>query len=218
MAADADRMAAYVAELARLWAAHPTAYIHEFEKASRHLHEPWHDGQVHSAACLDIFNVAPDGTAFWGNPELLPATETTLRGLRFDPTVVDPWAAVHQPAYRDFVVESRAGVHACRAKCAYFDSCRGGNPSHKYYETGRFDGTLHATCVLSHMPVRDALFALLGGPVSDAQHQQGQEYGGQDRHGGQQSADTARVPTPSFASPPPRTPLPTLEGGICACS
>jgi uncharacterized protein len=45
-----------------------------------------------------------------------------------------------------WVAEALAGVAACRAACAYFSYCRGGQPANKYFETGRLDSTETVFC------------------------------------------------------------------------
>ncbi|MGB5241337.1 MAG: GRRM system radical SAM/SPASM domain protein, partial [Prochlorococcaceae cyanobacterium] len=42
--------------------------------------------------------------------------------------------------------EIEAGVQLCRQECAYFGLCGGGAGSNKYWEHGRFDGSVTEAC------------------------------------------------------------------------
>jgi uncharacterized protein len=159
--ADKPRVASYLGELLALWATHPRSYIKEFETLARKLHRGLDENDFQSLGCLDIVNVTPAGQAFWGNPELMSAVRGPLSHLLFDPATTDLWAARSTEPYQLFEQETYAGVERCRTECSYFASCRGGNPAHKFYDSGRFDISTHPSCELNDMVVADAMRTLL---------------------------------------------------------
>ncbi|GAB7106571.1 GRRM system radical SAM/SPASM domain protein [Streptomyces phaeofaciens JCM 4814] len=61
-----------------------------------------------------------------------------------------------------WVAEALAGIDACRAGCALFAYCRGGQAANKYFETGRLDATETAFC-------RSSRKLLMEGLIHDAE-------------------------------------------------
>ncbi|MET8582380.1 cyclophane-forming radical SAM peptide maturase AmcB [Streptomyces collinus] len=69
-----------------------------------------------------------------------------------------------------WVAEALAGIDACRAACALFAYCRGGQAANKYFETGRLDVTETVFC-------RNSRQLLMEGLMRDAERTAGRNVG-----------------------------------------
>ena len=106
--------------------------------------------------------IMPDGRVVPLSPELAGFTDPTygdftvgnvlttpLRDLVADLEHTVPWAA-------EFV----AGVEACRSGCEYFGFCGGAQAGNRFFEHGRFDGTVTNHCRNSKIRLLDGVMDL----------------------------------------------------------
>jgi uncharacterized protein len=64
-------------------------------------------------------------------------------------------AAAAQPS--GWIAEYLTGVEACRASCGYFGFCGGAHAANRYFEHGRFDGTMTRHCVNSKISLLEGV-------------------------------------------------------------
>jgi len=143
------RVCGFWAELVAAWRRDPRIHLREIEWALRY-----------AAAVLD-------GTA----DEVLPRHIDPTPTVGYDGSVVllsPELAGFSDPRYGDFssgnvlrtplpdilsraldtpwVPEFLAGVESCRTSCGYFGFCGGAHAANRYFEQGRFDGTVTNHC------------------------------------------------------------------------
>jgi uncharacterized protein len=145
----AEAVTAFWAELVTAWRRDPRIHLREVEWSLRY-----------AGAVLD-------GTA----DEVLPRRLDPIPTVAYDGSVVllsPELAGFHHPRYGDFtsgsvlttplgdilagatdtpwIREFLDGVEACRATCPYFGFCGGAHAANRYFEHGRFDGTVTDHC------------------------------------------------------------------------
>jgi uncharacterized protein len=145
----AEAVTAFWAELVTAWRRDPRIHLREVEWSLRY-----------AGAVLD-------GTA----DEVLPRRLDPIPTVAHDGSVVllsPELAGFHDPRYGDFtsgnvlttslgdilagatgtpwIREFLDGVEACRATCPYFGFCGGAHAANRYFEHGRFDGTVTNHC------------------------------------------------------------------------
>jgi len=155
---DLRRVEQYLDRLLDLWAEHPDSYIRDFEQVSRRIFggaQPRPDAD--NLGCLDILNVSANGDFYWGNPELMSATQGALTNIRFNLDRDDVWGCRSTTAFQAYQEQVHQGVRKCREVCTYFEGCQGGNPAHKFYEFGSFDVTAHTSCALNDQVVQNLM-------------------------------------------------------------
>lgn len=160
---DLPRAEAYISRLLDLWGQYPDSYVRTFDQTARRVFggtQPKPDPD--NLGCLDILNVSYDGTFFWGNPELMSATRGPLRKVTGNILQDHVWGFKSRPEFILYQNEIHDGVARCRATCAFFEGCQGGNPAHKYYEFGSFDRTEHTSCRIDDQVVQALMLRKLG--------------------------------------------------------
>jgi len=94
-----------------------------------------------------IVNVDARGHISTFDPELLAVHTDRFGDFVFGHVLRDRLVEITaNPKFQEVAAEMAAGVAACRASCAYFGLCGGGAGSNKYWEHGRFDGTVTQHC------------------------------------------------------------------------
>jgi uncharacterized protein len=140
----------YVQFLERFWtlveADGRALRVREFDDAEGRIldHNPRRNSQTDPlinltvAANGDFSTFCPEllGTSFPGYPNFALGNvhETGLRDSLRTPSFLRLWQQI------------RVGVEACRAECAHFEVCGGGNPSNKIAENGSFATTRTRNC------------------------------------------------------------------------
>src|SRR5690606_14679221 len=61
-------------------------------------------------------------------------------------TPLDEIVAAVSAAAAGWIAEYLTGVEACRESCPYFGFCGGAHAANRYFEHGRFDGTVTEHC------------------------------------------------------------------------
>ena len=157
---DRPQLRSFLGRLIELWGMHPEQYIRDFDQLARRLFgggSTRADVDFNNHGCLDILNVMADGDFFWGNPELLSATSKQLREARGSLAQSDVWQFRSSAAFKAMEDATHRGIQKCLDECPYFVGCRGGNPAHKFYTTGRFDASSHLTCELNDQLIAELL-------------------------------------------------------------
>jgi uncharacterized protein len=99
---------------------------------------------------LAMMSVAWDGSVGTFSPELLGTSHARFGDFYFGNVLNN---SIHEIANESRLVraarEISIGVDRCRSSCRYFAFCRGGAPSNKLGETGRFDSTTTMFCTLT---------------------------------------------------------------------
>ena len=148
--ADLPKLEAFFGRLIELWGKYPSAFIRDIDQLTRRLFgDRKFESNYTNLGCLDILNVTAEGDFFWGNPELLSATKSDLRDIRFNLSKDDVWGSRSSPGFQKVEAEIHRGVEKCHNECPYFVGCQGGNPAHKFYEHKRFDVSSHVSCRLN---------------------------------------------------------------------
>jgi uncharacterized protein len=146
-----DAVRAFWAELTEAWRADPRIELREVEWALRYA------GATLAGAADELLprqhdpipTIAYDGRVVLLSPELAgfsdPAYGDFTSGNVLD-TPLDEIVAAASAAPAGWIAEYLAGVEACRASCPYFGFCGGAHAANRYFEHGRFDGTVTEHC------------------------------------------------------------------------
>jgi uncharacterized protein len=148
----AEAVTAFWSELVTAWRRDPRIHLREIEWSLRYL-----------AAVLDgtadrvlprrldpIPTVAHDGSVVLLSPELAGFHDPRYGDFTSGNVLATPLSeilatasgATGTPWIREFLT----GVEACRATCPYFGFCGGAHAANRYFEHGRFDGTVTDHC------------------------------------------------------------------------
>lgn len=96
------------------------------------------------------------------SPELLGAASSEYGNFIFGNVRENSFAEILEaPNLRRAQADIDVGIRRCEASCDYFSLCRGGSPSNKYFELGRFDGTQTKYCRHAKMAMIDAALDVL---------------------------------------------------------
>ncbi len=107
---------------------------------------------------LAIVSIAWNGDIGTFSPEMLGTSDPRFGLLTFGNVASHSFADVlAHPRLRQIAAEISRGVGRCRKACPYFGFCRGGAPSNKLGETGRFDTTVTSFCRLTYMVITEAV-------------------------------------------------------------
>jgi len=143
------------AALTAAWRRDPRLHLREVEWALRY-----------AAAVLDgteddvlprqldpIPTVAHDGTVILLSPELAGFTHPRYGDFSSGNVLATPLPELltAAPVTTPWIGEFLAGVAACREQCPYFGFCGGAHAANRYFEIGRFDGTVTNHCRNSKM-------------------------------------------------------------------
>lgn len=163
---DDGRVRSFWAELTAAWRRDPRLEVREVEWALRYAGATLTGEQD---ALLPrrhdpIPTIAHDGRVVLLSPELAGFTSPTYGDFTSGSVLSTPLTELVARAARapqGWVAEFLSGVEACRASCAYFGFCGGAHAANRYFEQGRFDGTVTRHC-------RNSKIALLEGVLEHA--------------------------------------------------
>ena len=142
---------AFWAELTQAWRADPRIELREVEWALRYA------GASLAGAADELLprqhdpipTIGYDGRVVLLSPELAGFTDQRYgdfsSGSVLD-TPLDEIVAAVQARPDGWIAEYLTGVEACRTSCPYFGFCGGAHASNRYFEHGRFDGTVTDHC------------------------------------------------------------------------
>jgi uncharacterized protein len=163
---EAQRVRAFWSELTAAWRADPVLEVREVEWALRFAgatlageadallprrHDP-------------IPTIAHDGGVVLLSPELAGFASADYGDFTSGSVLETPLSAIVARAAEHpsgWIAEYLSGVEACRSSCAYFGFCGGAHAANRYFEHGRFDGTLTQHC-------RNSKISLLEGVLDHA--------------------------------------------------
>jgi uncharacterized protein len=156
------------AELVTAWRRDPRIHLREVEWSLRYVAAVL-EGTADSVLPrqLDpIPTVAEDGSVVLLSPELAGFTDPRYGDFTSGNVLETPLgeilaAAPGTPWIREFLL----GVEACRSTCPYFGFCGGAHAANRYFEHGRFDGTVTDHC-------RNSKIRLLEGVLDHARDHQ----------------------------------------------
>ena len=148
----AEAVTAFWSELVSAWRRDPRVHLREIEWSLRYLGAVL-DGtadQVLPRRLDPIPTVAHDGSVVLLSPELAgfhdPRYGDFTSGNVLAPPLSEILAAEAGGTGTPWIREFLAGVEACRATCPYFGFCGGAHAANRYFEHGRFDGTVTDHC------------------------------------------------------------------------
>lgn len=150
----AEAVTAFWAELVTAWRRDPRIHLREIEWSLRYV------GAVLDGTADDVLprrldpipTVAHDGSVVLLSPELAGFDDPRYGDFTSGNVLSTPLGdilagATETPWIREFL----AGVEACRTMCPYFGFCGGAHAANRYFELGRFDGTVTDHCRNSKM-------------------------------------------------------------------
>jgi len=146
-----EAVRAFWAELTEAWRADPRIELREVEWALRYA------GATLAGAADELLprqhdpipTIAYDGRVVLLSPELAgfsdPGYGDFTSGNVLE-TPLDEIVAAVSAAPAGWIAEYLTGVEACRESCPYFGFCGGAHAANRYFEHGRFDGTVTEHC------------------------------------------------------------------------
>jgi uncharacterized protein len=148
---DGAAVRAFWAELTAAWRREPRIEVREVEWALRYAGAALagEDDQLLPRRHDPIPTVARDGSVVLLSPELAGFTSERYGDFTSGRVLDTPLAEIVASAARTpsgWIAEYLTGVEACRATCGYFGFCGGAHAANRYFEQGRFDGTVTRHC------------------------------------------------------------------------
>jgi uncharacterized protein len=146
---DPTAVRGFWSELTAAWRAAPTMHLREIEWTLRYV------GAVLDGTADDLLprrldpvpTVAHDGSVVLLSPELAGFRDHRYGDFSSGNVLRDGLAQLlAEPARTGWIPEFLTGVEACRSSCPYFGFCGGGHAANRYFEHGRFDGTVTEHC------------------------------------------------------------------------
>ena len=153
---DAERVRGFWSELTAAWRADPRLEVREVEWALRFAGAMLAgDGDALLPRRHDpIPTIAHDGGVVLLSPELAGFTDAGYgdftSGSVLSASLADIVAGAAQRPV-GWIAEYLTGVERCRATCSYFGFCGGAHAANRFFEHGRFDGTVTRHCRNSKM-------------------------------------------------------------------
>jgi uncharacterized protein len=148
---DGGAVRAFWAELTAAWRADPRIELREIEWALRYAGAALvgTDDDLLPRQFDPIPVIAEDGRVVLLSPELAGFTDPRYGDFSSGNVLDRPLheivaRAAAQP--EGWIAEYLDGVEACRSACPYFGFCGGAHAANRYFEHGRFDGTLTDHC------------------------------------------------------------------------
>jgi len=148
---DPARVRAFWAQLTAAWRRDPRIEVREVEWALRFAAAAL-AGQADELLPRrhdPIPTIGHDGGVLLLSPELAGFHSERYGDFTSGSVLQRPLDAIVAEAARQpsgWVAEYLAGVEGCRAACGYFGFCGGAHAANRYFEHGRFDGTLTRHC------------------------------------------------------------------------
>lgn len=145
-----DAVRAFWCELVAAWRRDPRIHLREIEWVLRYAQAVL-DGaadEVLPRSLDPIPTVATDGRVFLLSPELAGFTDSGYGDFSSGNVLRTPLhrLLVDAASSAGWIPEYLNGVEACRAQCSYFGFCGGAHAANRYFEHGRFDGTVTNHC------------------------------------------------------------------------
>jgi uncharacterized protein len=146
-------------ELFREWQLDPRIRVREFDHALTWMATTIQGRAKNNPGRLDVWpTVAYNGDIFLFSPEFMAVNKSEVERFCVGNVIRDDLQRVVDTAIGNpFVAEFEHGVSKCARSCAYFDFCRGGHASNKYYETGSLDATETNYCRNGKIALIDAI-------------------------------------------------------------
>ena len=159
---------AFWSELTAAWRAQPRIELREIEWALRYA------GAALAGTADELLPrqqdpipvIAYDGRVVLLSPELAGFTDPKYGDFasgRIPDTTLHEIVAAAAARPTGWIAEFLAGVEACRAGCPYFGFCGGAHAANRYFEHGRFDGTLTDHCRNSKISLLEGVLDHAGG-------------------------------------------------------
>jgi uncharacterized protein len=150
-ARSAEAVQAFWAELSAAWFADPRIELREVEWALRYAGAVLAGG---ADALLPrqrdpIPTIAHDGRVVLFSPELAGFRDPRYGDFASGNVLTRPLAEIVAATVATpdgWIAEYLAGTEQCRDTCPYFGFCGGGQASNRFFELGRFDGTITEHC------------------------------------------------------------------------
>ncbi|ASO21016.1 uncharacterized protein FHR81_001985 [Actinoalloteichus hoggarensis] len=160
---DSGQVRAFWSALAEAWSSDCRIELRDVDRVLSYASEVLDGRAPYGAAAIDpLPTVAWNGAVTLISPEL--AGFKSNRFNRFEcgnVLALGLDSIIERGMSSEWVVEYRRGLDRCRSTCRFFDFCGGGQPSNKYFEHGRFDGTETNYC-------RNGRMALIEGVLDAA--------------------------------------------------
>ncbi len=148
---DGAAVRAFWAELTAAWRRDPRTEVREVEWALRYAGAAL-AGQADELLPRrhdPIPTISYDGRVVLLSPELAGFTSERYGDFSSGSVLETPLAAIVALAAQapsGWIAEYLDGVEACRATCRYFGFCGGAHAANRFFEQGRFDGTVTRHC------------------------------------------------------------------------
>lgn len=164
---DSAKVRAFWAELTAAWCRDPRLEVREVEWALRYAGASLAgDADLLLPRRHDpIPTIGHDGRVVLLSPELAGFESARYGDFTSGSVLVTPLSEIVASAARTpsgWIAEYLSGVEACRHTCPYFGFCGGAHAANRYFEQGRFDGTVTRHC-------RNSKISLLEGVLDHAQ-------------------------------------------------
>lgn len=166
---DLPNLRLYFKRLFELWLEFPDFYIKDFNMLVTRLFDPaFLNVGLNNAGCLDIMTINPDGSYFFGNPELAGSIDKRFNNFIYGNILNDDIMDIRQsPPFIRQQQQIFSGIEKCKQECVYFAGCRGGNSAHKYFQFNRFDVSSHLTCELNDKTIIELFLSTLESENND---------------------------------------------------
>lgn len=136
-------------ELVAAWRRDPRIHVREIEWTLRYVAAVLDDtvDDLLPAQLDPIPTIGYDGSVVLLSPELAGFTDPRYGDFTSGNVLETPLPELlAEPERTPWISEFLAGVEACRATCPYFGFCGGAHAANRYFEHGRFDGTVTDHC------------------------------------------------------------------------
>jgi uncharacterized protein len=159
-----DAVVTFWSELTAAWRADPAVELREVEWALRYIGAAI-DGTADELLPRRVDPVpvvAHDGQVVLISPELAGFSDPAYGEFASGNVLRSPLSEIVSgvaAAPRGWIAEYLDGVEACRRRCPYFGFCGGGHAANRYFEYGRFDGTVTNHCRNSKIRLMEGVLA-----------------------------------------------------------
>jgi uncharacterized protein len=158
--AEEHEVTAFWKTLFRSWQAKPKLKIREFERAFKYFDELLQNTEATMENwTINVFpTIAWNGDVVVLSPELAETPSGQYGNFVVGNIMRESLKnIVSQARTNKYVDNFMKGVDKCRSECAYFEFCRGGQASNKFFETGDFSVTQTEYCRNSKIRLLDGI-------------------------------------------------------------